>query len=135
MCTTDTFITYADRLRLAEIVSLRRDCHPSAGELEQVLRRVAPCDPATVPADVVTMDSVVVLRDLRTGEVRARVLAYPGTTTGPPDPVSVLSPMGTVLIGRRAGDVIRWSEAGEGRTARIEAVSYQPEAHARVAAE
>jgi hypothetical protein len=42
----------------------------------------------------------------------------------------VLAPVGTALIGYRAGDVIEWATPGGTRRLRIEAVLFQPEAAA-----
>jgi regulator of nucleoside diphosphate kinase len=129
VCVIDTYITYVDRLRLAELIGRQRGRHGPVEELERALLRVAPSDPGDVPADAVTMNSVVRLRDLRSGEVVTWTLVYPGDEAGAAaTSVSVLSPMGAAMLGRRCGDVICWSEGGEGRTARIEGVPYQPEA-------
>ena len=128
MFACNTYITYVDRLRLAELISRQPVRHAPVDELEQALLRVTPCDPLSVPPDAVTMNSVVRVRLMRTGETVDYALVYPGDTHPDHNAVSVLSPMGAALLGRRAGDLVCWSEAGEGRTARVEAGLYQPEA-------
>jgi regulator of nucleoside diphosphate kinase len=40
----------------------------------------------------------------------------------------VLSPIGTALIGYRAGDLIEWATPGRTRRLRIDEVLFQPEA-------
>jgi regulator of nucleoside diphosphate kinase len=45
--------------------------------------------------------------------------------------ISVLAPVGTALIGYRAGDVIEWATPGGTRRLQIEAVLFQPEADDR----
>jgi regulator of nucleoside diphosphate kinase len=45
--------------------------------------------------------------------------------------VSVLSPLGTALIGRRAGDRLQYLVRGLPRNVRIASILYQPEADQR----
>jgi regulator of nucleoside diphosphate kinase len=42
--------------------------------------------------------------------------------------ISVLAPIGTALIGYRAGDMIEWATPGRTRRLQVEAVLFQPEA-------
>jgi len=42
--------------------------------------------------------------------------------------ISVLAPVGTALIGYRAGDIIEWATPGGTRRLQIEKVLFQPEA-------
>ncbi len=63
-----------------------------------------------IPADTVTMNSHVKLRDVDAGRL------------------SVLSPVGTAIFGYAAGDVIEWRVPKGKRRIKIEEVVYQPEA-------
>jgi hypothetical protein len=45
--------------------------------------------------------------------------------------ISVLAPLGTALIGYRAGDVVEWAMPGGTRRLRIETLIFQPEAAAQ----
>ena len=101
------------------------DTRGLAAELE----RAEVVEPAQMPADVVTMNSVVRVRDEESGEERELALVYPRDADGGADRVSVLAPVGSALLGLRGGDAIDWPMPG-GRSARLRVLSvrYQPEA-------
>src|SRR5690606_41572842 len=60
------------------------------------------------PDQVVGMGSGVELRDDTTGNVRTVTLVYPDEADISQRKISVLTPIGTALIGLRAGDSITW---------------------------
>jgi regulator of nucleoside diphosphate kinase len=96
--------------------------------LEEELDRAEVVAPERVPADVVTMNSEVRLKDLDTGKVMVYRIVYPNTRpTGSADPVSVLAPLGTALLGYRAGDVIEWPVPRATRRLKVLDVVFQPE--------
>ena len=77
-------------------------------ELAMELDRAEIVDSARVPANVITMNSTVLLRDLDSGVEHTYRLVYPSHARGIPHEVSVLAPVGTALLGYRTGDVISW---------------------------
>lgn len=82
-----------------------------------------------VSPDVVTMNSVVRLRDEAGGEVSEVRLVYPSDLAGGGQRISVLSPLGLVLLGARAGERLAASLPGGGyRNYVVEALVFQPEA-------
>jgi regulator of nucleoside diphosphate kinase len=81
-----------------------------------------------VPPDVVTMNSELELRDLDTGEKMAFTVVFPSEANADQRKISVLAPVGTAVLGYRAGDSIEWAVPGRTRRLRIERVLYQPEA-------
>ena len=98
------------------------------GELE----RAELVEPAKVPADVITMNSIAQVRveDTELGaQEHELTLVYPRDADGSAHKVSVLAPVGSALLGLRIGDSIDWPMPG-GRTARLQvlAIRYQPEA-------
>ena len=98
------------------------------GELE----RAELVEPAKVPADVITMNSIAQVRveDTERGaQEHELTLVYPRDADGSAHKVSVLAPVGSALLGLRIGDSIDWPMPG-GRTARLQvlAIRYQPEA-------
>ena len=95
--------------------------------LEQELDRAEVVDPEAIPRDVVTMNSEVRLKDLDSGEIRAYRLIFP-TQTRTANSVSVLAPIGTAMLGYRAGDVIEWPVPKGMRRLEVLDVIYQPEA-------
>jgi regulator of nucleoside diphosphate kinase len=90
--------------------------------LEEELVRSVPVTAAKVPTDVVTMHSKVTVRDLDTGISRAYTLVFPHEADLPSGRLSVLAPLGTALLGYRAGDEIEWAMPGGVRRVRIERV-------------
>ncbi len=93
------------------------------GELQRA--RVVPAD--KVPADVITMNSVVRLKDLDSDEMEELELVYPVDADMAQNRISVLAPIGTAVLGYRLGDVIEWPVPAGVRRLRVEEVLYQPE--------
>ena len=90
-----------------------------AGELRRA--RVVPR--SQLPPDVVTMNSTVRVRDLETGEEETYTLVYPADADIGANKLSVLAPVGTALLGYRAGDVVEWPVPAGVSRFRIEEVS------------
>lgn len=96
-------------------------------ELRQELDRAQLVSPDEVPADVVTMNSVVTLRDLDTNEVETYSLVYPDSADISNHKLSVLAPIGTAILGYRVNDELRWRVPGGWRRLKVEQVVFQPE--------
>jgi regulator of nucleoside diphosphate kinase len=96
--------------------------------LAEELERAEVVSPKDVPADVVTMNSKVVLRDLGTFEEMTYVLVFPRDANIDAGAISVLAPVGTAILGYAKGDVVEWSVPSGVRRIRIDDVLYQPEA-------
>ena len=59
------------------------------------------------------------------------LLVTPAQASAPAGTISVLSPVGAALLGRRQGDTIECRVPGSPRLLKVEQVLYQPEAAAR----
>jgi len=126
------FITQYDKDRLDELISVaeqfggfaRADLHDLQGELERA--KVVPS--TSIPRDVVTMNSKVLLRDVSTSEQMTYTLVFPKDANIDAGAISVLAPIGTAILGYRQGDVVEWSVPSGKRRICIEKVLYQPEA-------
>ena len=113
-------------------VLARMDVCSNASDALDALFRVL--DSATiveddeVPRGVVTMGSRVLLRE-SSDLFREVTLVFPWNDAPREGRVSVVSPLGTALLGARIGVAIRYSPAPE-QTARVQLldVLYQPEA-------
>lgn len=84
-----------------------------------------------IAPDVVTMNSELELELVLPGQAgRQRLtLCYPRDAQPSAGRISVLSPIGTALLGRRVGDTISWSMPnGEACQAELAALLFQPEA-------
>ena len=85
--------------------------------------------PQEIAADVVTMYSR--LRGSRPdgSDERVLTLCYPADADAARGMISVLSPLGTALLGLRVGDTARWHGAdGQPAEWRVHAIEFQPEA-------
>ena len=115
----EIIVTSSDFDRLSALLASVSSAHGSAAErLEQELHRarIVPC--AQVPADVVTMHSVVSFVDEQSGATHDARLVYPRESAGRPGDVSILSPVGAALLGLSIGQTIEWPLPG-GRTTRF----------------
>lgn len=83
--------------------------------------------PKRVPADVVTMNSRVRIRDQQWDELEIVTLVYPDHDGYAPGSVSVTSPLGAALLGTRVGEEARWIGARGPRRVVVEAIEFQPE--------
>lgn len=123
-------VTDSDRRRLGTAIEEaqrreRLDYYHYA--LEQELEQALVVAPDLVPDDVVTMNSVVRIHDLAVSQDKTVRLVYPADHEDGYDGLSVATPLGTALLGRRVGDQVScWEPAGQ-RRVRIDEVLYQPE--------
>ena len=124
-------ISHADRERLEALIdSARVDSRVREdylAALEGELRRARVVPAGEVPPDVITMNSVVRLRDLDSDETEEYELVYPADADVSLHRISVLAPIGTAILGYRLGDVIEWPVPAGLRRLRVEEVLYQPE--------
>lgn len=89
----------------------------------------------TVPADVVTMHSRVEIVDVHTHRRQVLTVCYPHDAQPAAGLASVLSPVGTGLIGLRVGDVACWhTPNSDACAATVESVAQPPDASADPAA-
>lgn len=97
--------------------------------LEQELARAELRAPAAMPADVVSMHSLVAFLDEHTGATHQARLVYPREAAARPGDISILSPAGAALLGLSIGQSIDWPLPG-GRMTRfkVTGVSQPPDA-------
>ena len=124
------YVTVSDMDRLGRLVLAAiadtPDLEPLRA-LDRELDRAQAVRPQDVPPDVVTMNSKLRMTDLATGQQRIVTLVYPNQANDQ-ERVSILSPLGTALLGYRVGDEIRWETPAGSLHLRVEELLYQPEA-------
>lgn len=100
--------------------------------LREELGRATVCDPADVPANLITMNSRARFREEHTGREYELTLSYPRQANHANGRISILSPAGSALLGLSEQQQIDWN-AGSGNTIRITVleVTWQPEANGR----
>lgn len=127
----EIIVTTADIERLEALIdSMSPDSATSVGLLEE-LARAQVVEPHEIPRSVVTMNSTVRFTVGPGNEEFCRTLVYPrevrDSTT-----ISVLSPVGSALLGLSVGDSISWpGPTGESLTVHIVDVVRQPESDGR----
>jgi len=126
-------ITASDRERLLKLIRKEREFGSAKNkdylkDLEQELSRAEVLPSTQIPANAITMNSKVLLKDLETGEETVYTLVYPEDADLSEDKLSVLAPVGTAILGYREGDTIDWKVPGGIVRLKVEKLLYQPEA-------
>ena len=81
-----------------------------------------------MPVDFVTLNTRMRVRDLDSNDEESIQLVFPSDANFREGKISILTPVGTALIGYRAGDTVEWKIPSGTRRLRIEEIIYQPEA-------
>jgi len=98
-----------DYQRLSALAHAARKRMPDlADELADEIGRARVLTKGKHPQHIVCMNSEVEFRDDTTGKVQRVMLVYPEEADISQRKVSVLTPVGTALIGLRTGDSIMW---------------------------
>ncbi len=126
-------ITQEDLTRLEELLfslPAKRE-RADLTELETEIKRAKIVESAQIPSSIVTMNSQVRLRDLDSKETMIFTLVFPDEANIDSGKISVLSPIGTAILGYATGKTIAWQVPAGKRRIKIEEVLYQPEAAAK----
>ncbi|MBX3452267.1 MAG: GreA/GreB family elongation factor [Planctomycetaceae bacterium] len=131
-------MTCFDHLRLnalADHATARDLLHFPDGKhiatLQEKLDMAQCWESADIPPDVVTMGSTVLVREIDNDEFWTFTLCYPKEANIIEGRVSVLSGIGTTLLGQRVGDVVDWPVPSGKVSIEVVEVVYQPEAAQR----
>ena len=127
----DIYITQYDLERLLKVLrELPEKKHVtgfSVQELEDELNRGIVVSPKEVPENVITMNSRVLMRDVESGNDMTLWLVFPDKVDAVKNPVSILSPLGTAMIGYKVGDVFEWESPSGAKKIEVLDILYQPE--------
>jgi regulator of nucleoside diphosphate kinase len=118
-------ISEIDAARLRDLLAMRARSERDQDHLEELaaeLERARIAGAEDVPADVITIHTRVEVLDLESGERRELTLVLPRESDAAAGRISVLAPLGTALLGYRAGDEVEWLMPGGLRRMRIERV-------------
>jgi len=97
-------------------------------ELEAELANATVVEPQQVPPTVVTMNSTVRFTVASSQQEFELTLVYPKDRDTSEKSISILSPVGSALLGLAQGDEIEWPAPGGGLVkVRVKEVVYQPE--------
>ena len=132
MQTRTILITAKDRQRLQDLIRNSREARSEGYQylqaLAQELSHAETVEPENIPADVVTMNSTVQVKVNSGRRSQTWTIVYPEDADVDEDRISVLAPLGTALLGYRAGDTVEWNVPAGRRRYRIVKVVHQPEA-------
>lgn len=135
MTTMTLLVTDPDRSRLRRLIDAQRPYAHGNGlvldALEYALIGACVVSPGAVPANVVTMNSTIRVRDLDTERDETFTVVFPGGADAAQRRVSVLSAKGIAVLGYRSGDVVEYPAMDRMRRLRIEEVLFQPEREGR----
>lgn len=123
---TQVYITQFDLDRIHNLLAKRKPHGPYDEALIAELSRAKIILPKEVPADVITMNSQVKLKDEH-GESWEYQLVFPEDADFTLHKISVLSPIGCSIIGYRVGDTVTIPTPKGRKELTIEAILYQPE--------
>ncbi len=125
------YLTEVDAQRLHVLLHGQR-IDPRDGrhvqDLQNELRRGKIVGAQEIPKDLITMNSRIRVTDLDTREEAVYTLVFPQDADIKMGRISVLAPIGTALLGYRAGDIIEWALPAGMKKLKVEEVLYQPEA-------
>ena len=100
-----------------------------ARDLAELIDAAEQVRPQEIAGDIVTMYSKLRVADAAGGAERSVTLVYPADADAAQGMISVLSPLGTALLGLRAGEVARWRGIdGKEGALEVRAIEFQPEA-------
>lgn len=130
------YMTKADIQKLKKLVDDEMDNpqdkqHVLDLNMELMRAEIVPVD--QLPGDVITMNSEVLLRVDGTEEKVS--LVYPHEANVAENRISVLSPIGTAILGYREQDRFTWSVPSGTAQVEVIKVIYQPEAAEKNAVE
>jgi regulator of nucleoside diphosphate kinase len=126
------FLTEYDHDRLLELIESAKEYYARdqdyLEQLEEDLSRCRLVDSRSIPANVVTMNSRVRIRDLDTDKEMEVTLVFPQKANLEAGRLSILSPIGAAILGGVQGQVVQRKVRSGIKQIRIEEIIYQPEA-------
>lgn len=113
--TPEIVLSSVDHHQLNQLAMAGLDRTPElSDDLLSELERASVVDAAAVPADIVRMGSTVIYRK-DTGQEQEVTLVYPVDADIATGRISIMTPIGTALIGLRVGQSITWRDRAQKR--------------------
>ncbi len=130
-------ITELDYTRLSNLVGLaRKEKGIELKNLEALaheIKRAEKVNSKEISSEFITMNSIVHVENIDTQKPMKIKIVYPKEADFTKGHVSVLSPLGSALLGYKVGDTVQF-EAPRGKVSiKILAIEYQPEANGEYA--
>ena len=99
-----------------------------AESLKKELNSAKIVEPQEIPANVVTMNSIVKISFLNSDKHIEFRIVYPDQANLKENKISIFSPIATALIGYKVADEIEWIVPAGLTKIRVDEIIYQPEA-------
>jgi regulator of nucleoside diphosphate kinase len=122
-------ISQLDSARIRQILSSGKIFTGKEGEnLLSEINRAKIVISKKIPSDVVTMNSVVKIKNIDQNKEYTIKLVYPEAADPKKGHISILAPVAAAILGYRKGDVIDWKMPSGNTKILVEEILYQPEA-------
>lgn len=95
--------------------------------LRECLDHATIVDSLDMLPDIVTMNSTIYLYDIERRETDIYTLVYPDEASIAEGKLSILSPLGAAIFGRRVGETVILDVLHKKSNKRVEKLSFQPE--------
>ncbi|HOZ62576.1 MAG TPA: nucleoside diphosphate kinase regulator [Smithellaceae bacterium] len=122
------YITKNDHKKLIELINekLLNDDYTRTLFLE--LEKATIVESEKIPADVITMNSLIIFKDVESGAELEYWLVFPQDADISQHKISVVSPVGCALLGYKVSDIINLKTPGGERKIKVIKILHQPEA-------
>lgn len=130
---SNIIITDYDYVRLGNLIgSIKRTKNEELSNLTILCEEIARAErvnPKEIEPDFITMNSLIEVVDLDNGKVMTIKLVYPKDADFRKGNISILSLLGSALLGYRVGSIIKFDAPLGEKKIRIKSIIYQPEAN------
>ncbi|WKZ70100.1 MAG: nucleoside diphosphate kinase regulator [Melioribacteraceae bacterium] len=128
MNSTAIYITKEDKTKLKKLISFssgyRQLDKKTIQDLKSEVERAEVITDEERINDIITMNSTVRLKDLKSGVEFTYTLVYPDQANIAENKISIFAPIGTAMLGYKVGEIIEWKvPAGKRRLEILEIVS------------
>lgn len=124
------YVTENDKIRLKSLftttIGFRSRDLKSVKDLLNELDRAEVIKDESMIENVVTMNSTVLVKDLKTNEELTYTIVYPEHANSSENKISILAPIGTALLGFKEGDIIEWEVPAGKRKLKVKKILSQP---------
>ncbi|MBN2612833.1 MAG: GreA/GreB family elongation factor [Bacteroidales bacterium] len=131
--TGEIYITELDYTRLCNLINnVKAQKSVELKNLDALgaeIKRAKRIEPKKIAPEFVTMNSEIVMVDMDNKKEMKIKLVYPQDADFKKGFISVLSPLGSALLGYKMGDVISFEVPAGKKKVRIKSIIYQPESH------
>lgn len=130
--TYEIYVTNSDKYRLLDLSPGTKGISPmddsNVDELRREIARAKIVPEEKIQGNIITMNSTFLVRLLDSGKRKLYTLVFPKDADFEKGKISILSPLGTALLGFKEGDFVEWVAPAGIKKLKVEKILYQPEA-------